>query len=135
MKDVTQIHYDNVVEVLVEAVPALRACYEAERRQWGDESPGPHVIFGDVLNPYLFDLLHSDRQDDELHEVFQFLELLANHEDIHLQELVAVTVCERLGDDPATLHRAYKYMGTRTRQFSDEVESFWGRQSQPTPDA
>ena len=68
-------------------------------------------------------------------EVFQFLELLANHEDIHLQELVAVTVCERLGDDPATLHRAYKYMGTRTRQFSDEVEAFWGRQSQPTPDA
>ncbi len=41
MKDVTQIHYDNVVEALVEAVPALRACYEAERRQWGDESPGP----------------------------------------------------------------------------------------------
>jgi hypothetical protein len=127
MRKMSQIHYDNVVEALMEAVPELRVGYEAECRQGGDEPPGPHVIFGDVLNPYLLNLLSSDRQDAALRQVFQFLEHLANHEDIHIQELVAVTVCERLGDDLKILHRAYKYMGARTRQFSDEVEVFWGR--------
>ncbi len=127
MRKMSQSHYDNVVEALMEAVPELRVGYEAECRQGGDEPPGPHVIFGDVLNPYLLNLLSSDRQDAALRQVFQFLEHLANHEDIHIQELVAVTVCERLGDDPKILHRAYKYMGARTRQFSDEVEVFWGR--------
>ena len=132
MRKVSQIHYDNVVEALMEAVPELRVGYEAECRQGGDEPPGPHVIFGDVLNPYLLNLLSSDRQDAALRQVFQFLEHLANHEDIHIQELVAVTVCERLGDDPKILHRAYKYMGARTRQFSDEVEVFWGRTAPST---
>jgi hypothetical protein len=134
MKDVSQIHYDNVVGALLEAVPELRAGYEAECRQWGDEPLGPHVIFGDVLNPYLLDLLGAARPDAKLRRVFQFLERLANHEDIHIQELVAVTVCERLGDDPKILNRAHKYMGARTRQFSDEVEVFWGRTVPRTDD-
>lgn len=127
MQDVSQIRYDNVVEALVEAVPELRPCYEAERRQWGTEPPGPHVIFGDVLNPYLLDLLGTGRHGTKLHQVFQFLEQLANQKDVHIQELVAVTICERLGDDPQILHKARTYMGARTRQFSDEVEAFWGR--------
>jgi len=134
MRDGSQIHYDHVVEALLEAVPELRAEYEAECHQWGDEPPGPHVIFGDVLNPYLLTLLGADHQDAVLHRVFQFLEHLANHEDIHMQELVAVTVCERLGDDPRILHRAYPYMGARTRQFSNEVEVFWGRKTQRPDD-
>ena len=134
MKDVSQVYYDNVVEALLEAVPELRAGYEAEYRQWGDEPFGPHVIFGDVLNPYLLDLLGAARPDAKLRRVFQFLERLAKHEDIHIQELVAVTVCERLGDDPKILHRAHKYMGARTRQFSDEVEVFWGRTVPRTDD-
>ena len=127
MQDISQIRYDNVVEALLEAVPELRPCYEAERRQWDGEIPGPHVIFGDVLNPYLLDLLGSDRHAAKLRQVFQFREQLANHEDVHIQELVAVTICERLGDDSKILHKARKYMGARTRQFSDEVEAFWGR--------
>jgi hypothetical protein len=86
-----------------------------------------YVIFGDVLNPYLLDLLGTGHHGTTLRQVFQFLEQLANHEDVHIQELVAVTICERLGDDPQLLHKARKYMGARTRQFSDEVEAFWGR--------
>src|SRR5215813_10256224 len=134
MKDVSQIHYDNVVGALLEAVPELRAGYEAECHQWGDEPLGPHVIFGDVLNPYLLDFLGAARPDAKLRRVFQFLERLANHEDIHISEMVAVTGCERLGDDPKILHRAHKYMGARTRQLSDEVEVFWGRTVPRTED-
>jgi hypothetical protein len=54
-------------------------------------------------------------------------ELLAHHDDVHMQELVAVTVCERLGDGRELLQKARKFMGPRTRQFSKEVEDFWGR--------
>jgi hypothetical protein len=127
MKDVSEIHYANVAEAPVKAVPDLRAHYEEELRWWGDEKPGPHIIFGDVLNPYLIDLLDSGHHEDKLRQVFQFLELLAKHDDVHIQELVAVTVCERLGNRPEHLKRARKFMGPRTRQFSKEVEDFWGR--------
>jgi hypothetical protein len=129
MTDISQIHYANVAEALVEAVPELRPRYEAELRWWGNEQPGPHVIFGDVLNPYLIELLDSAGHEDKLRQVFQFLERLATHEDVHVQELVAVTVCERLGDCREHLQRAQKFMGVRTRQFAKEVEDFWGRKA------
>jgi hypothetical protein len=127
MKEPSEIDYTNVAEALVEAVPDLRGRYEEEHRWWGDEKPGPHIIFGDVLTPYLIDLLDSERQEGKLRQVFAFLELLASHADIHIQELVAVTVCERLGDCQEHLRKAYKFMGPRTRRFSEEVEAFWGR--------
>jgi hypothetical protein len=127
MKDVSQIHYANVAEALIEAVPELRARYAEELRVWGDELPGPHIIFGDVLNPYLIELLDAHHATEQLQKVFEFLEILAHHDDVHVQELVAVTVCERLGDCRELLQKARKFMGPRTRQFSKEVEDFWGR--------
>ncbi len=123
---------DHVAEALVAAIPALRAAYDEERRQWGDEPPGPRVIFGDILNPYLLTLLHTGEQKATLRQIFAFLEELAQHEDLHIQELVAVTVCERLGDDAIALAAASRYMGAQTRQFSTEVEAFWGRRDLKT---
>ena len=38
MRKMSQIHYDNVVEALMEAVPELRVGYEAECRQ-GEANP------------------------------------------------------------------------------------------------
>ena len=58
MKEPSEIDYANVAEALV-AVPDVRGRYEEERCLWGDEKPGPHIIFGDVLTPYLIDLLNS----------------------------------------------------------------------------
>jgi hypothetical protein len=51
MKGVSQVCYTNVAEALIETVPDLRARYAEELRVWGDELPGPHIIFGDGLNP------------------------------------------------------------------------------------
>lgn len=134
MKDLTKIQYANVAEALIEALPDLRERYVEERRWWDDEKPGPHIIFGDVLNPYLIDLLDAGGNDEKLRKVFQFLECLAQHGDVRIQELVAVTVCERLGKRPERLKKARKFMGTRTRQFSEEVETFWSKRGLRTED-
>lgn len=57
------------------------------------------------------------------------MEKLANNEDIKVQEVVAVTVCERLGDRPELLKKARNYMGDTTLRFSQEVEKFLGREA------
>lgn len=124
MKDLT---YANVAEALIEAVPDLRERYVEERRWWAEEKPGPHIIFGDILNPYLIDLLDAGGNDEKLCKVFQFLECLAKHDDVRIQELVAITVCERLGKRRDRLKKAHKFMGAHTRQFSEEVETFWSK--------
>jgi len=128
MKTIT---LDNLAIGLVEAVPELRSAYEAELEWWGDEQPGVHIIFGDIFNPYLISLLESDNQPERLKPVFNFLEELANHEDVQVQEVVAVTVCERLGDRAEWLAKARQYMGKTTLSFSQEMEAFWSRDAKP----
>ena len=123
----SELKFENIGEKLVEVVPELRQSYELELEWWGNEQPGPHIIFGDLLNPHLISLLESHNQPI-LKKIFTFLEQLANHEDIKVQEVVAVTVCERLGDNPEWLSKARQYMGKTTLQFSEEIEAFWGRE-------
>lgn len=120
-----QITFENMGERLIETVPELRSTYETEADWWGDEKPGPHIVFGDVFNPYLISLLKSCVNHEKLRQIFAFLEMLANHEDVRIQEVVAVTVCERLGANKECLTKARKYMGPTTLRFSKEIEHFW----------
>ena len=89
----------------------------------------PHVIYGDLLNPLLINLLSNTSidNDNKLKDIFNFLEELAMKKDKYIVEVVQVTVLEKLGDDKNVLKRSYKYMGKRTRKLSDEVERYWGR--------
>lgn len=118
------ITYDNLGEKLVEALPELRSAYEAELREWVSDKPGPHVIYGDVLNPHLLALLESGGSEETLCRIFAFLERLANHEDVHVQEVVAVTVVARLLGNKALLNRARQCMGAATLRISHEMEDW-----------
>ena len=63
-----------------------------------------------------------------LQPIFAFLEQLANQPDLHVQEVVSVSVCERLGDKQEWLAKARTYMGPATLHLSQEIEEFWGRE-------
>lgn len=121
----SEITYENLGEKLVQEIPELRPKYEEELRWWGAEKPGAHIIYGDVLDPHLMSLLDSDLNEERaLNRIFVFLEQLANHEDIHVQEVLAVTVCEDLSANKERLAKARKYMGPQTLQICQEVEEW-----------
>lgn len=120
------ITYDNVSDVLVEYIPDLEEAYQGELRWWGDQRPGPHVVYGDILNPHIDRLLRSD-DEAKLRQVFEFVEMLAGNPDSRVQELVAVTICEHLGSDAERLGAARPFMGPLTERYSRDVEQFWGQ--------
>lgn len=120
----TAIRYENASDKLVEYVPELSEAYETELKWWGDEAPGPHVVYGDILNPYIDRLLESGN-DVALRRVFEFLEVLSCSKDQRVQELVAVTVCEHLGNDPERLKQAERFMSSATLKHCQDVERFW----------
>ncbi|HAJ64268.1 MAG TPA: hypothetical protein DCP31_37725 [Cyanobacteria bacterium UBA8543] len=122
------IKLNNLGDKLVEAIPELQPQYLAELEWWGEDKPGVHIIFGDILNPYLISIINTDYQQESLIRIFDFLEKLANHENKQIQEVVALTVCERLGDEPEILLKARQYMGRKTLEMSHEIERFWGRE-------
>lgn len=107
--------YGRINAALVLAVPELRERYQAEVKGWGEEM-GPHVIYGDVLNPYLAQLLDAPKDqitDNQLRRVFAFLEELLAHPDPEFADVARTTVAEDLEGDPIRLERARHYMGSR----------------------
>jgi hypothetical protein len=123
----TEVTYQNLGDKLVEAVPELRTRYEQELQWWGEEEPGAHNIYGDVLDPFLISLLKSESkslaEEETLKRVFDFLEELANNDDSRVQDVAGATVLERL-HGAGELQRARSYMGPRTLQMSREIEEW-----------
>ncbi|MFW6377260.1 MAG: DUF7674 family protein [bacterium] len=118
--------YNNLSNCLLIEIPEIKEMYEEELKLW-DEYPGNHNIFGDVVNPYLIDLLNENNDKKLLKRIFSFLEKMANSKDVKVQEVLTVTVLERLGDDKKILSKSYEYMEKETKQFSVEVEKWLKR--------
>lgn len=121
----TEINWDTLSDQLTIAVPALSEQYRKMLGDWEPEKPGAHVVFGDILNPYLMSELATEHDIPGLKSIFDFLETLAKCPDVRVREVVQVTVCERLGGDKTALKKAYPYMGQATRMLSDKTERFW----------
>jgi hypothetical protein len=110
MSDPTK--YRAINAALVRALPELKPRYDDETAAWGEEM-GPHVIYGDLLNPYLSQLLLRASDEDEavLRRIFGFLEEMLAHPDPHYGEVVGTTVAEHLEGHPDLLGRARRFMG------------------------
>jgi hypothetical protein len=126
-----KLTYENISEELIKTIPELKQAYITELEWWGEEKPGNHIIYGNILNPYIISLLKSSGNEEILKRIFSFLEELTYAEDELVHEVVAVTVCERLIDDPEILLRAREFMGDSTRNISKEIElAFRGEDSE-----
>lgn len=112
MSESEQAKFAKINEALVSAAPELRRKYVEETEAWGEEM-GPHVIYGDVLNPYLTDLLQAGDDptaEEALGRIFVFLERMLGDPDPDFSEVVTITVAEHLESDPE-LERARLFMG------------------------
>jgi hypothetical protein len=102
--------YAEINAALIRALPELKRRYEEESRAWGEEM-GPHVIYGDVLSPYLSQLLTHGEEHESLQRVFSFLEEMLAHPDPEYGEVVRTTIAEDLEGHPDLLARARAFMG------------------------
>lgn len=127
--------YDELSEKLIEAIPELRPQYEATLQEWrpngptGDpdmDIPGQYIIYEDVLNPYIRQLidqveLHDrDAGEEILRRIFYFLEELANHPEPAVPNLVKIGVLEAMLD--GYIKHLWTYFGPATRQLYYDLE-------------
>jgi hypothetical protein len=120
--------YETLVEELLRNIPEVKPMYDKEIEWWDGNGPGPHNIFGDVLNPYLINLLKQDEDIILLKKIFHLLESMAKSEDVLVQEVLECTILERLGDDRIILEKARKYMGKASQKMSNDIEKGLGRE-------
>lgn len=81
-----------------------------------------HLIFGDIFNPYLLNLLDSPQNNRlELIKASELIEYMSKL-DISIQEVVVTTVLERLLSHPEKFTLFSKIAGEQTSQFIEDLE-------------
>jgi hypothetical protein len=124
-QDDEQISYPALNTELLRRLPQLRKRYAELQGLWGEEEPGPHVVYGDVLVPYLIESLTEAPDNSGLTAAFAFLEDLLGVDNQEIRDLVGASVLEDLYDVPGARTRAKQHMGPATRRLAEQIGAAW----------
>jgi hypothetical protein len=116
--------YFEMIPLLLERIPELRVQYGKELEWWGGEHPGPHVVYGDLLNPLLVELLNRNGDEALLRRVFSLLEELSKSEEDGVKDVVGVTVIQYLLGERDLIEKARRYMGPETLIIAGELQNW-----------
>ncbi len=114
-----ELKFDTVDKALLRAIPELQEHYGQGLAWWKwDDHPGQYIICGFVLEPFLKELLGSNRDPAILKRIFDFFEDMARSSDIQVVNLLQVEIFEDLVGEPDRLALAWKYMGEETKNLA-----------------
>ncbi|MCL2853729.1 MAG: hypothetical protein FWE20_12010 [Defluviitaleaceae bacterium] len=106
--------------LLIKNFPQLQQEY-SEQISWQDgENTGAHVVYGDVFNPYLIEII-SNSQKNEMQTAFDFVEQMLMLDDEYAENVMCVTVLESVAhifrDDP----RLFEHLGEKSAKLMHEI--------------
>jgi hypothetical protein len=120
------LNYDALVRDMVAAIPEARLGLEREKRWWGGDKPGAHVVFGNVLVALLKQGLDAGDQQDMLARAFAFVEKLASHQSLEVREIASQSILEPIADEERHVLAARPYLGPNSLQMLKSIGDFWG---------
>lgn len=118
--------YDTLNFQLISKIPELKEAYKEEVNWWDGQKPTPHNFFGDRVVPFLIEVLNGEK-DEIITKLFAFFDEMASAQDTKIQEVLAFSVLEKLGDDRKLLEKAYPFMSCDVKKMSRETDVFWRR--------
>ena len=110
----SQFHYSEIEQQLVEALPEIRPAAEFYWQTEGTpgQDDGPYIFFEQLFAAYVEVLLWlptTPRRDELLRRAFTVVEQMFESADRDVRDLVAIGLFE--GRDPAWLKRAKAFVG------------------------
>ena len=105
---------------LITLLPELEPSYRHEIEwQDGDET-GSHIVFEDILVPYLLDCIKNGDEED-IRKSFDSIETLLYLKDKYAEEVIAFSVIESLIFSIDIKEDLYNCMGNLTQKMFKEV--------------
>ena len=111
-------------DILYRRFPLLKSLIDTEMQTFECYKPGLHVLYGNVLNPYVTELLKTPNESDEIRKIFSFYEELAISDDEEVRNLLQVTLLECLWDDFIVFDRAISYMLPETKKINEIIGAY-----------
>lgn len=110
---------------MLEFFPATKEAYNESINEYGEILET--VVIEDIFMPKLLKLLRENKERSLLESIFRYFEELLNGDDLHLINLLSITVLEMLGNDKKILEIAKQYMGIKTTAFQINCDKELGR--------
>ena len=85
----------------------------------------PYILYGQVLNPYVKELLLNGTDTKSIEDIFAFYEELAISEDEEVNNLLQVELLEALWSPKELFEKARAHMLPETRKFSDAIGAYF----------
>lgn len=117
------MRYEELCQILGKRFPELAPQISHYFDTWGSECL-PHLLYHEVLNPYVMELLQGTSNNESLGKVFQFYEELATSEDEEARNLLQVTLLEILWDEKKLLKRVCAYMLPETKKVNEAIREY-----------
>ncbi|MDD2498190.1 MAG: hypothetical protein PHY90_08690 [Desulfitobacteriaceae bacterium] len=125
------MEYSTLVIEMFNEIPEFKRIYEEKSSEYlVDDSTGAHAVVGTLFMPYVFELLSTNQNKNNLElleRIFIFFERMAQCEDEKVKEVLLYTVLEMLGDDEEVYQNSITLMKTSTKQMSKAINTFLGR--------
>ena len=108
-----------------EFLPSTKEAYIESIKEYGEVLET--VVIEDIFMPLILNLLSENREQQLLENIFKYFEEIVNSDDLHLINVLSITVLEMLGNDKAILETAKQYMGTKTTVLQIKADEELGR--------
>ncbi len=112
-------------EKMLEFFPSTTEAYSESVKKYGKVLET--VVVEDVFMPQILELLNKDTDSQLLENIFIYFEEIVNSDDLHLINVLSITVLEILGNDKKILETAKKYMGKKTKVLQIKANETLGR--------
>ena len=116
---------EQFMEKMQEFFPVTKERYNESVAEYGEVRVT--IIIEDVFMPEIIRLLSADENSPFLEEIFQYIEEIVSDNNVHLIDILSVTMFEILGNDKKILKTALRYMGTKTTMLQLEANKALGR--------
>lgn len=107
-------------ESLIRSFPSLLTRYNEEVEWQEGDDTGSHIVFGDVLVPYIKACIAEERRQ-ELVAVFRYMETLLQQRDKYVDEVVAFSVLEGLIDQMKHKPEVLSLLGPEAQTLLSEL--------------
>jgi hypothetical protein len=129
-----ELVYDGIRDALFSAFPeplegtwsTFGSYYDLEKGT-PEETPDAYPIFEDVVQKLVFELVESGQNEGLLTRLFRFFEEMADSSDSNVRDLMVIAILENLVYREDSLRKAWKYMGSKTKELTIREADHQGR--------
>ncbi len=108
-------------KLLIETFPNLKEAYEEEVSWQEGDDTGAHIVYGDILAPYLVRCL-NEQDEDEIKKIFAFIERILELRDNYSEEVIAFSIIEGIAYQYKNSVLLNKHIGKLAKKLIEEIQ-------------